>query len=239
MGADQYVRQQEQIRAKRIAAEKKMGEYRVLESRKREEADKAGVAAEKTSSASRRKSKQAEQARRLAEAQSAARKAADWQKKIMFFSRQEADVARKLERARSVELKKNRDREKREHDRRIERLGQEQSLISLRLDGTERNVESIMRIFPEPEREKLRVLVLSANPFGDLRVEREQKKIKEAVQWAAHRDWIEIEIKPAATLKGLFDGLASFSPHIVHFSGHSNVSQIFWNKMKITLMKEF
>jgi len=55
-----------------------------------------------------------------------------------------------------------------------------------------------------------------------LRVGREQKRIRSAVESALHRDQIELDVRPAATTADLLDGITKFRPHIVHFSGHSN-----------------
>ena len=55
-----------------------------------------------------------------------------------------------------------------------------------------------------------------------LRVGREQKRIRSAVESALHRDQIELDVRPAATTADLLDGITKFRPHVVHFSGHSN-----------------
>ncbi|MEO8749010.1 MAG: CHAT domain-containing protein [Allobranchiibius sp.] len=75
---------------------------------------------------------------------------------------------------------------------------------------------------PAPRPEKLRVLILGAAAAGDLRVGREQKRIRTAVESALHRELIEIDVRPAATTNDLLDGITKFRPHIVHFSGHSS-----------------
>nr|WP_255672819.1 CHAT domain-containing protein [Glycomyces amatae] len=73
---------------------------------------------------------------------------------------------------------------------------------------------------PEPEQEKLRILLLGASSEGDLRVAREQKRIRTAVEIASHRDSIEFDARPAATADDLLDGITGFRPHVLHFSGH-------------------
>ncbi len=75
---------------------------------------------------------------------------------------------------------------------------------------------------PAAGTKRCRVLVLGAAAEGDLRVGREQKLIREAVDRALHRDRLEIDFRPAATTSDLLDGLTRFRPHIVHFSGHSS-----------------
>lgn len=64
------------------------------------------------------------------------------------------------------------------------------------------------------------MLMLAASSEGDLRVGREQKRIRAAVQSALHRDLIELDVRPSATANDLLDGITGFRPHVVHFSGH-------------------
>jgi hypothetical protein len=80
----------------------------------------------------------------------------------------------------------------------------------------------VVRRLREPKPEKLRVLILGASSEGDLRVGREQKRIRAAVESVLHRDQIELDVRPAATTADLLDGLTKFRPHVVHFSGHSS-----------------
>src|SRR5690606_5464366 len=84
------------------------------------------------------------------------------------------------------------------------------------------------RRLPAPITEKLRILVLTSDPEGTLpgesglRLGREQKRISQAVKSAVHREWVEFDFRTAATPEDLLDGLTEFSPHVLHFSGHSN-----------------
>jgi hypothetical protein len=64
--------------------------------------------------------------------------------------------------------------------------------------------------------------MLGASPEADLRVGREQKRIRAAVEAALHRDRLELDVRPAATTQDLLDGVTKFRPHVVHFSGHSD-----------------
>jgi hypothetical protein len=84
------------------------------------------------------------------------------------------------------------------------------------------HVVQIARQIPVPKPEKLRVLLLGASADGGLRVGREQKRIRAAVESALHRDLVELDVRPAATAHDLLDGVTRFRPHVVHFSGHSN-----------------
>ncbi|MFB8241671.1 CHAT domain-containing protein [Kitasatospora purpeofusca] len=74
----------------------------------------------------------------------------------------------------------------------------------------------------EPRREQLRILMLASSAEGDLRVAREQKRIREAVYQALHANAVDLDLRPAATAADLFDGITKFRPHVIHFSGHSN-----------------
>jgi len=73
-----------------------------------------------------------------------------------------------------------------------------------------------------PKAEQLRVLIPGAASAGDLRIGREQKRIRSAVESALHRNHIILDVRPAATTKDLLDGITTFRPHVVHFSRHSN-----------------
>lgn len=73
----------------------------------------------------------------------------------------------------------------------------------------------------QPKPEKLRTLLLGASPEGDLRVAREQQRIRSAIESALHRDVIEFDVRPAATAHDLLEGVTAFRPQVIHFSGHS------------------
>lgn len=95
-------------------------------------------------------------------------------------------------------------------------------MVAERLDQTDHAVGEALRELRAPKPEKLRVLLLGASSEGDLRVGREQKRIRAAVESALHRDLIDLDVRPAATASDLLDGVTKFRPHVVHFSGHSN-----------------
>ena len=102
------------------------------------------------------------------------------------------------------------------------RAAADRAALESRITGTEAVVAQVLRHLPAPKPEKLRVLILGASSEGDLRVGREQKRIRAAVESALHRDQIELDVRPAATTADLLDGITRFRPHVVHFSGHSN-----------------
>ncbi|MBQ1094254.1 CHAT domain-containing protein [Streptomyces sp. B93] len=85
---------------------------------------------------------------------------------------------------------------------------------------------------PAPASEKLRVLWLGAGPEGDLRGPREQDRIREAVHAATHRDRVVVDAHPAATAAHLLTQLPRFRPHVVHFSGHGNEDELFFEENK-------
>ena len=88
MGSQQYRAELERKRKQRINAEKKVGEYRNKESKKRAEADKARQEAAKTKSASTQKSKLSRASRCDKEAASAGSEANKWQDKASGYRKQ-------------------------------------------------------------------------------------------------------------------------------------------------------
>jgi hypothetical protein len=98
----------------------------------------------------------------------------------------------------------------------------ENASLHRRIDETEIKVIHAIRELRAPKPEKLRVLLLGATTDGGLRIGREQKRIRAAVNAAIHRDAVELDPRPAATTADLLDGLSKFKPHVVHFSGHSD-----------------
>lgn len=226
MGSQQLRRELERKRKQLVDAEKKVGEYRNRESKKRAEADKARREAAATRSISTMRSKLNRAAQRDNEAASAGREANRWQDKASVYRKQEADLQIKLTRAESSETAKTeraRKRDQVEVDRRViaERVATES-----RFDRAEQAIVEALRLLRAPKPEKLRVLLLGASSEGDLRVGREQKRIRAAVESALHRDLVELDVRPAATASDLLDGITGFRPHVVHFSGHSSESLI-------------
>ena len=222
MSAAQYRRQLESKRKDRVKAQKKAGEFRAKESSKRADAGKARVAATKTSNAGTAASKMRESDRRETEAQAAGKEANRWDATAARYLQQEADLQAKLTKAEVAEAaaaEKSRVREQQRSDRQHDA---EKAQLELRLRQAESTVENVVRQLPEPRAEKLRVLLLGAASEGDLRIGREQKRIRAAVESALHRDQIVFDLRTAATAGDLLDGITKFRPHIVHFSGHSD-----------------
>jgi hypothetical protein len=222
MSASQYRSQLERKRKQRIDAEKKAGDYRTKESKKRAEAAKARRAAAKASSESTARSKLREAERRDGEAETAGRDAARHQTKASQLANDEASLISKLARAEQSEADAAERRRQKDQQLAERQAAAERSTLERRIDQTERVVQQVAHHVQRPKHEKLRVLILGSSSEGDLRVGREQKRIRAAVGAALHRDLIELDVRPAATTEDLLDGLSGFRPHVVHFSGHSN-----------------
>jgi hypothetical protein len=222
MSASQYRGQLQRKRKQRIEAERKAGEYRSKETVKRTAAAKARTAADKSKLSSIAASKIREAERAEQEAAKAGTEAAKFQERASRYAREETDLQSKVAKAEQSEsdaAQRRREREQQQLDR---RSAAERASLERRLDRAESDFERALRQLRAPKPEKLRVLILGAGPAGDLRVGREQKRIRSAVESALHRDLIELDVRPAATTADLLDGLTKFRPHVVHFSGHSN-----------------
>lgn len=222
MGSQQYRGELERKRKQRVDAEKKAGECRSKESKKRAEADRARQEAAKTSSATTAKTKLNRAIQRDKEAATAGSEASRWQAKASGYAKQEVDIQAKLMRAERMEAAAAEQRRKREQATAERRAAAERAETEARFSRTERSVGEVLRELRAPKPEKLRILLLGASSEGDLRVGREQKRIRVAVESALHRDLVEIDMRPAATAVDLLDGVTKFRPHVVHFSGHSN-----------------
>lgn len=222
MSASQYRSQLERKRKQRIEAEKKAGEYRTKESSKRADAAKARRAAARTKSATTARSKLSEAGRRDKDAETTGKEAGRWQAKATGYAREETALTSKLLRAEQSEADAAERRRKREQQQAERRAAEERTALESRIVGAESAVDHVRRQLPTPKPEKLRVLILGATSEGDLRVGREQKRIRSAVESALHRDQIELDVRPAATTADLLDGITKFRPHVVHFSGHSD-----------------
>jgi len=222
LSAQQYRGELERKRKQRVEAEKKAGEFRIKESKKRAEADKARNEASATKSPSTQKSKLNLAGQRDREAASAGSEANRWQTKASTYAKDELAIQAKLLRAEASEaaaLERARKRDQMTADR---RMAAERAQTHARLSKTEGAVGEALRVLRAPKPEKLRILLLGASSEGDLRVGREQKRIRAAVETALHRDLIEIDARPAATTADLLEGITKFRPHVVHFSGHSS-----------------
>ncbi|MCT1514048.1 CHAT domain-containing protein [Dietzia cercidiphylli] len=226
MSASMYRRQLEQKRKQRRDAESKVGNYRTKESTARAAAAKARGAAAATKSLTTTKSKLREAERKDKEAETAGKDAAQRQKRVDSYSKQELNLQAKLERAQQSELEAAERKRKKAEEEAARRAAGERQAFNSRLSQAEDAVNEVMRSVPSPKAEVLRILLLGAASEGDLRIGREQKRIRTAVEAALHRDQIQFDARPAATTADLMDGITKFRPHVVHFSGHSSSALI-------------
>lgn len=239
-----------QIAAKRAAVERQHGEASARQAAKNAEHARRQEQAGKASSDGMRRShlRQAEQALKAALAEG--KKIAQLSKKRAEMAKDEgaqqkalgeaikreaADQEAKAKRERQAEDRRRADekraderrrREQRRADeRRAEQLRLEDQLRTDALLGSaeQRLSERIDAALRPPKKEELRILYATANSGGDLiRVDEEIRRVKAVVRSATHRDQVAVEHLPAATPGDLLDGLTSFRPHVVHFSGHAD-----------------
>jgi CHAT domain len=83
---------------------------------------------------------------------------------------------------------------------------------------------------------KLTVLYLTSNPYPDhlkgtadafpLRVDLEVRRVQDAIRRSIFKDNVDVQYRPAADLQSIMDGLNDHRPQVVHFSGHSDNSEI-------------
>jgi CHAT domain-containing protein len=231
MSASQYQRDLDRKRKQRIDAERKAGDQRSKESKYRADAAKARQAGAKTKGESMARSKQREAERLEANAAAAGREATRWQGKASGYAREEAALTAKLVPAQQTEADAAERKRKREEQRAALATAADISAMDSRIRRVESAVNHAGGLQPRPPRpEKLRVLILGASPEGDLRIGREQKRIRAAVESALHRDLIEFDVRPAATTSDLLDGISKFRPHVIHFSGHSDEKLILFEE---------
>ena len=221
MSSDQYRRDLARKRADRIAAEKKASEFASKETEKRSKAAAARAVATRTSNATTAKSNLREAETAEKDAASAGKDAAKWRDTAGRRANEESAIQEKLSKAEQNETAKvERDR-KRESDLAQKRATAQRTALERQLAETRAELGRVVRGLRPALPEKLRILLLGAGSEGDLRIGREQTRIRAAVQSALHRDLVELDVRPAATTDDLLDGLAQFRPHVVHFSGHS------------------
>lgn len=222
MSSSGYRSQLDRKRRQRVDADKKAGELRSKETLKRTAAATARADAAKSTSNSLAASKLRAADRHDKDAATAGKDAARWQAKASGYAKEELALQGKLDKAEQSEAAAEQRRRQREQQQADRRAAAERIAVHQRLDATESLVSGALRELRAPKPERLRILILGAAPAGDLRVGREQKRIRAAVESALHRDLVELDVRPAATTADLLDGITKFRPHVVHFSGHSN-----------------
>ncbi|TBN57264.1 CHAT domain-containing protein [Glaciihabitans arcticus] len=228
MSASQYRAELARKRKQRVDAEKKASEFRIKENSRRSDATKARTSAGRTSNASTASTKMREASRKENEANAAGKQVGEWQRKAAGFGKQEAAIQEKLDKAEQAETVAA-ERKRAALEKRTESAARAFQLsTSRRLDSHQEQLSAVVETIRPPKPEKLRILMLSASPEGDLRIGREAKRIQAAIRNALGRDLVELKISPAATTDDLLDGLTGFRPHVVHFSGHSNESFVYF-----------
>ncbi|MDJ0696269.1 CHAT domain-containing protein [Mastigocoleus sp. MO_188.B34] len=70
-----------------------------------------------------------------------------------------------------------------------------------------------------------KILILAANPFGDLNLSREIRDIREGLRRSAKREEFELEQREALRPQDLQRALLEVDPRIVHFCGHGSGSE--------------
>ena len=200
---------------------RKAGEYRTKETQERTAATKARNAADKSSNATTATSRRREAARHDTKAAEAGKQAGSWQAKATGYAKEELTLQARLQKAEQAEAASDERSRSREQQQAARRAAADQAAMERRLVQTEALVSDALRQPPAPKKEPLRVLLLGAASEGDLRIGREHKRIRAAVESALHRD-IDIDPRPAATTSDLLDEITKFRPHVVHFSGHSS-----------------
>lgn len=226
MSSSQYRSQLERARSQRADAEKRVGELRTKEAEKRSVSARKRESAVRTSSATAAASYLRDAARLESVANAAGKEAARWQTKVAACAKEEASLQVKIARSERSEREAAERRRTRDDQAAARRAAAERASVDQRLGAVE---DFAMGAFLEqrtPKRERLRILMLGASSEGDLRVGREQKRIRTAVDSALHRDLVELDVRPSATTSDLLDGITKFRPHIVHFSGHSDADLI-------------
>jgi hypothetical protein len=230
MSASQYRGQLDRKRKQRYEAEKKAGEYRNKETAKRSAAAKSRAAADKATSPSTATSRRREAERYENDAAAAGKEASRWQDKVSAYSKEELTLQNRVTAAERTEADAAERKRKREQQQTDRLRAAEAAAINRRIGHAEELTSTMLRSLPAPKPERLRILILGAASEGDLRVGREQKRIRAAVESALHRDLVALDVRPAATTSDLLDGITKFRPHVVHFSGHSNEDLIVFER---------
>ena len=190
-------------------AEKKVSEFRTKEADRRARAARDRSAAANATSAGTQSARLRSAQRHDAEANRAAHDASIWSTRAARYGREAADLAARLAKAEQAGR----------------RVAAGQAGTESRLSTAEAEVRSALKKLRAPKPEKLRVLMLGATSDSDLRIAREQQRIRAAVRSATHRDLIELEAHPAPTTDMLLDALSRFRPQVVHLSSHSTNEQ--------------
>ncbi|WP_158613136.1 MULTISPECIES: CHAT domain-containing protein [unclassified Frondihabitans] len=241
--SDEVRRKLAELAKKRAALETEIGKAEKRKSDKEAEVASRSARASSTKSDSSRRTylRQAETARNAALGEQ--KKLASLASKRADLSKQEAagnrDLNSAIQRentlaARQVD-KDRRDAETArradERQRQQDRLEQQRhrAAVANQITQSEGRLGAQIAAIREPKAEPLRILYGTATPDGELRVSQEIRRVEAAVRAAVHRDQVSIRHAPDITSGDLLDYVTSFQPHVVHFSGHANAEELFFD----------
>ncbi|MFB6548828.1 hypothetical protein [Streptomyces sp. NPDC056405] len=230
MTAREYRAKLEQARKGQADAERRAASLRRREATARAAVTQQRSSAARTHSAGIRDSRLRTAARREKEANKAARDASSWETRGARLGRRAAALDVLYAEAEAEEREAVETVLRQERREAMLRVASEQARLDARLTLTEGYMNDVLRHLRAPKPEPLRILMLGAAAGGDLRIPREQARIRAAVERALHRDLVELDAHPAATADHLLDGLTRFKPHVVHFSGHSAEDLVVFEK---------
>lgn len=113
---------------------------------------------------------------------------------------------------------RNRARATAEHERRRRdrEVAQLQANLSDLTSEQAQLRQALHRVLPE----KITVLLVLADPSGELALSEEQRSIHQAIRLAEYRDYVQVEVRSAARAADLTQAILDVKPTIVHFSGH-------------------
>lgn len=230
-------RKRNELAKKRADYEKRLADAQEKQAQKGREAVEARTKATSASSPTTARGyiQRAEAASRAALAE--AKKAAEVARQLAGCARQDAGLGRALsdairkeradeqsarKRQAAADARSRKDQE--EAARRALIRERERALSHTRalIDDVEGRMTRKLEAIRPPKAEPLRILYLTAASEGDLRVDKEIRRVKKGIKSATHRDQVVIEHLSAATASDLLDGLTSMRPHVLHFSGHAN-----------------
>lgn len=216
-------KQEAEARKKQAAADTKEADYR------------ARAARASSPSMAKSYARQAESA--LKDSLAAGKKVAEWSSKGAVLAKQEADAHKQLAQAtqrEAAEAERARKRQAAREDQERRRLAdaerrareaerrQDRARTDAMLSSTEQRLSSQIERLHPPQRERLRILYVTATPEGALRLDKEMRRVYKGVQAATQRDLVDIRPLPAATPSDFLDAMSGFKPHVVHFSGHAD-----------------
>ncbi|WFR67665.1 CHAT domain-containing protein [Curtobacterium flaccumfaciens] len=241
--SDDARRKLAELAKKRATVESEIGKAEKRKGDKDAEAASKAVreASTKSDSSRRMYLRQAETARNAAASEQ--KKLAALASKRADLSKQEATVNRDLNGAiqrENASAVRQADKDRRdaeaarratERQRQQDRLEQQrhQAAAADQLARTEGRLAAQIVAMREPKVEPLRILYGTATPDGDLRVNQEIRRVEAAVRAAVHRDQVSIRHAADITSGDLLDYVTSFRPHVVHFSGHANADELFFD----------